>query len=201
MRPCIIVVFIAALVCPAPGMTGPTEMATFAGGCFWCIEQTFEAIPGVISAETGYTGGTLDHPTGREVATQTTGHFEAVRVTYEPAAVSYRSLLLAYMRNVDPTDPGGQFCERGASKATAIFVTNASQKAEAENIAARAQIALRRPVVTPILPGTRFWPAEAYDQDYARRNPLRYDFYRRACKRDAGLRRIWGAAPMFAAAP
>lgn len=186
---------------PARSASEATAVAIFAGGCFWCIEQAFEDVPGVISAETGYIGGALASPTDREVATGTTGHFEAARVTYRPAEVSYRRLLDLYMLSVDPTDAGGQFCERGPSKRTAIFVSDPTQKAEATAIAARAEAALGRPVVTQILPATEFWPAEAYHQDYARRNPQRYDFYRRACDRDAGLQRLWGAAPAFASGP
>ncbi len=201
MRRRILVALITALAWPMPGLSQQTEVAIFAGGCFWCLEAAFEAMPGVVSVETGYTGGALADPTDRLVARQTTGHFEAVRVTFQPAAISYRRLLISYMLSVDPTDPDGQFCERGPSKRTAIFVTDAAQREEAAAIAARAEATLRKPVVTLIRPATRFWPAEDYNQDYARRNPLRYDFYRRACERDAGLQRLWSTAPMFAADP
>lgn len=191
----------ACLVGSTRGDAHPAEVAIFAGGCFWCLEAKFEAAPGVVAAEPGYIGGWLDNPTDREVATQTTGHYEAVRVTFDPTTTSYRRLLIVYWLNVDPTNPDGQFCERGASKRTAIFVTGPEQERAATALKERAESVLRRPVVTPILPATTFWLAEPYHQDYARRNPLRYDFYQRGCGREAALLRIWGARPMLAADP
>ena len=185
----------------APAGAPRTETAIFAGGCFWCLEQRFEAEPGVLAAEPGYTGGTLDDPGYRDVTAQTSGHYEAVRVTFDPSLVSYRSLLVLYWLNIDPTDPDGQFCERGPSKRTAVFALDARQAAEAEAVRARAAATLGTEVATAILAAGRFWPAEEYHRDYARKNPLRLEFYRRSCGREAGLRAIWGARPMLALEP
>jgi len=178
-----------------------TETAVFAGGCFWCLEARFEAQSGVISVDPGYTGGTLANPSYRDVTAQTTGHYEAVQVRFDPARVSYGRLLVLYWLGIDPTDPDGQFCERGASKRAAVFALDATQAAKAETVRARAQAVLNARVVTPILHAGTFWPAEEYHRDYARKNPLRLEFYRRSCGREAGLRAIWGARPMLASDP
>ena len=170
-----------------------TETAIFAGGCFWCTEADFEHVPGVVEAVSGYTGGRTARPTYEQVSAGGTGHYEAVLVRYDPTRVSYSELARHFFRTVDPTDAGGQFCDRGESYRTAIFPLNPTQRRVAEAAKAEASRVLRGRVVTPIIPSSRFWPAEAYHQDYARRNPVRYNFYRWNCGRDARLREVWGA--------
>jgi peptide-methionine (S)-S-oxide reductase len=168
------------------------ETAAFAGGCFWCTEADFEHIPGVIDAVSGYTGGRTPNPTYESVSAGGTGHYEAVRVRFDRARISYSDLVRRFLRTVDPTDSGGQFCDRGDSYRTAIFVLTAAQRRSAEAALAEANRSLNGRVVTPILPLVRFTHAEAYHQDYARRNPIRYNFYRSRCGRDARLREVWG---------
>ena len=179
---------------PAPSPSGETETAIFAGGCFWCTEADFEKVPGVVSAVSGYTGGTLKDPTYEQVSAGGTGHYEAVRVTYDPAQVSYKQLVDYYFRTVDPTDAGGQFCDRGDSYRTAIFVGGPEERriAEAEKVEAGATLADE--VVTPVLPAAPFYEAEAYHQDYYKANSLKYRFYRTRCGRDARLAGLWGSA-------
>jgi peptide-methionine (S)-S-oxide reductase len=176
---------------PAPAAGG--VVAVFAGGCFWCTEADFEHVPGVIDAVSGYTGGRTVNPTYEEVSADRTGHYEAVRVRFDPARVSYETLASHYFRTVDPTDAGGQFCDRGESYRTAIFVSGPDQRRAAEAAKAEANRALGGRVVTPILPLGAFYEAEAYHQDYARRNPIRYRYYRGRCGRDARLREVWGS--------
>ena len=169
-------------------------MATFAGGCFWCMEPPFDKIPGVISTTSGYTGGKTENPTYEQVSSGDTGHAEAVRVIYDPAKVTYAQLLAVFWRNIDPHDAGGQFCDRGTQYRTAIFVHNDAQRKEAEESkrALEASGRLKQPIVTAIVTATRFYPAEDYHQDYYRKNPVRYKFYRANCGRDARLREVWG---------
>ena len=173
---------------PAP----QRESAIFAGGCFWCTEADFEKVPGVLSAVSGYTGGRLANPTYERVSAGGTGHYEAVRIIYDPARVSYAALAYYYFRTVDPLDAGGQFCDRGESYRTAIFVTGPRQRQIAEAAKAGAEKMLRKRVATPILPAARFYPAEGYHQDYYKKNRLKYGFYRSRCGRDARLSRLWG---------
>jgi peptide-methionine (S)-S-oxide reductase len=170
-----------------------TETAVFAGGCFWCMEHDMGAIPGVLSVTSGYTGGHVPNPTYEIVTGERSGHYEAVRVVYDPARISYRQILDRYWRLIDPTDNGGQFCDRGPSYRAAIFVTPA-QRDEAEASKARlvASRQIRGQIVTQILPLRRFYEAEEYHRDYARRNAARYAIYRAGCGRDATLRRVWG---------
>lgn len=172
--------------------SGRREVALFAGGCFWSVEANFEAMPGVVSAVSGFAGGSVANPTYDQVVRGGTGHLEAVQVTYDPARISYRQLVDRFWRTIDPTDPDGQFCDQGAPYATAVFAT-AVQKpvAEASRTAAVAVIGERR-FVTPVRPAARFWPAEAYHQDFARQNPVRYGGYTRFCGREARLRAVWG---------
>jgi methionine-S-sulfoxide reductase len=167
------------------------ETAIFAGGCFWCTEADFEKMPGVISAESGYTGGSESSPTYEQVAGDRTSHVEAVRVVYDPSKISYGTLISRFWRTVDPTDAGGQFCDRGASYATAVFVSSEAQRRAAEVSKAAAEKRLGQRVVTPIRDAVRFWPAEGYHQDYAKKNPLRYNTYRKGCGRDARLKALW----------
>lgn len=180
---------------PATTPAGAAE-AVFAGGCFWCVEHDFEALPGVIEAVSGYTGGTLENPRYEDVVTETTGHYEAVRVIYDPSVVTYEALLDHFWRHVDPTDAGGQFCDRGPSYRTAIFVTEGQRAAaEASRAALQASGVLPAPVVTEVLPLQTFWTAEDYHQDYADKNPVRYRFYRTGCGRDARVAEVWRNAP------
>ena len=169
-----------------------TAAAVFAGGCFWCTESDFDHIPGVISTTSGYSGGRTANPTYRQVSAGGTGHIEAVRIVYDPAKVSYQTLVARFFRTVDPLDSGGQFCDRGYQYRTAIFVADAAQRRVAEATKARAAALLRKPVATLILPAARFYPAEGYHQDYYKKNPIRYKYYRWRCGREARLAQIWG---------
>ena len=172
--------------------SGRREVALFAGGCFWSVEANFERIPGVVSAVSGFAGGRVANPTYDEVVRGGTGHLEAVQVTFDPARITYRQLVDRFWRTIDPTDPDGQFCDQGAVYATAVFATAAQrQVAEASRAAAAAIIGERR-FVTPVRDAARFWPAEAYHQDFARLNPVRYGGYSRFCGREARLRAVWG---------
>jgi len=169
------------------------ETAVFAGGCFWCTESDFEKIPGVRSAVSGYAGGREANPTYEQVSSERTGHVEAVKVTYDPAKISYQALVDRFWPTIDPTDNGGQFCDRGPSYRTGVFVSTAAQRQIAEASRARAQKRLGKPIVTPVRDLTGFWPAEGYHQDFAKKNPLRYHTYRLGCGRDAKLKALWKA--------
>ena len=168
------------------------ESAVFAGGCFWCSEADFEKLPGVVGAVSGYTGGRTRQPSYQQVSAGGTGHYEAVRVVYDPRQVSYAALLRHYFRSVDPLDPGGQFCDRGESYRTAIFVATPAQRKAAEAEKARVAQALKKPIATPILAAAPFWRAEAYHQDYYKKHSLKYRFYRSRCGRDSRLKQVWG---------
>lgn len=185
---------VPALALAAPAAPKPkTAQAVFAGGCFWCMESDMKAIPGVISVESGYTGGKLANPGYRDVLTEKTGHYEAVRVTFDTSKIDYGYLLSRYWRLVDPTDDGGQFCDRGPSYRPAVFVNGPDQRRIAE--ASRADAAKRLKsgrMTTPILDLGPFWPAEAYHRDYAKRHPGDYEAYRQGCGRDARLAAVWG---------
>jgi methionine-S-sulfoxide reductase len=179
-----------------PAQSGPDsgrrEVALFAGGCFWSVEANFERMPGVVSAVSGFAGGRVANPSYDQVVRGGTGHLEAVQVTFDPARISYRQLVDRFWRTIDPTDPDGQFCDQGATYATAVFATAAQRPiAEASRAAAAAVIGERR-FVTPVRDAARFWPAEAYHQDFARLNPVRYGGYSRFCGREARLRAVWG---------
>jgi methionine-S-sulfoxide reductase len=168
--------------------------AIFAGGCFWCMEPPFEKLPGVAAVTSGYTGGTWEYPTYEEVSTGRTGHVEAVEIVYDPETISYDQLLEVFWRNIDPTDPGGQFVDRGEQYRSAIFYLDEEQRrlAEASRIRLEQSGLFERPVVTEILPAAVFYRAEEYHQDYYRKNPVRYRFYRYGSGRDQFLNRIWG---------
>ncbi|MCA1285971.1 peptide-methionine (S)-S-oxide reductase MsrA [Salipiger bermudensis] len=180
-----------------------------AGGCFWCVEADFEKVRGVLGAVSGYTGGTTANPTYKQVSRGGTGHYEAVKITYDSAQVSADQLYAMFFRSVDPTDAGGQFCDRGESYRTAIFVSDAREKAAAEQAKAQAQAALGQSIVTPILQGARFYEAEAYHQDYYKSDDLilsrfgpiskakAYVRYRDACGRDQRVRQLWGSDAPF----
>jgi peptide-methionine (S)-S-oxide reductase len=187
-------VLAAAVLALVPAAAGAQLKATavFAGGCFWCVESDFDAIPGVLETISGYTGGHLDNPTYKQVSAGGTGHREAVQIVFNPAVVSYEQLLTAFWHSVDPTDAGGQFCDRGESYETAIYVADAAQRelAEASKQAAEAQ--LGKPVVTPIVDAGPFFPAEDYHQDYYEKSPIRYKYYRWACGRNQKIEEVWG---------
>jgi methionine-S-sulfoxide reductase len=172
-------------------------LATFAGGCFWCMEPPYDKLDGVLATISGYTGGDTVDPTYREVSAGGTGHAEVVQVTYDPAKVSYEQLLEVFWRNVDPLDAGGQFCDRGDQYRTAIFVHDAAQRrlAEQSKQALVDSGRFAQPVVTEIVEAATFYPAEDYHQDYYEKNPLRYKFYRWNCGRDQRLAELWGEPP------
>ena len=175
------------------GDSGRRETALFAGGCFWSVEANFEAIPGVVAAVSGFAGGSTANPTYDQVVDGGTGHLEAVRVTFDPARISYRQLVDRFWLTIDPTDPDGQFCDQGPSYATAVFASAAQKPAaQASRRAAAARIGASR-FTTPVRDAVRFWLAEAYHQDFARRNPVRYGGYSRFCRRSERLRAVWGA--------
>lgn len=167
-------------------------VATFAGGCFWCVEADFDHVAGVKETVSGYTGGSVDKPDYKQVSAGGTGHREAVRIVYDPEVVTYDKLLDVFWRSVDPTDSGGQFCDRGESYETAIYVMNADERKTAEASKAEAQAALGKPVVTPVNDAGAFWPAEDYHQNYYVENPVRYKYYRWNCGRDQRIGEVWG---------
>ncbi len=180
-----------------------------AGGCFWCVEADFEKVRGVSEVVSGYTGGTVSNPTYRQVVGGGTGHYEAVRIVYDADRVSYRQLLDLFFRSVDPTDAGGQFCDRGDSYRTAIFVSNAAEQSAAEAAKSAAQAELGQRIVTPILQASAFYEAEDYHQDYYKGRSIvltrggpksqaeAYRFYRQGCGRDARVAQLWGSDAPF----
>lgn len=182
-----------------------------AGGCFWCVEADFEKISGVIEVETGFTGGKVDNPTYKQVARGGTGHLEAVKIRFNPAEVTREQLLYLFFRSIDPTDAGGQFCDRGESYRTAVFVTGLAEKSIAEAARSNAESVLGQNVVTSILPLARFWPADAYHQDYYKNKGIiltrfgprtkasAYKLYRQSCERDDRVKALWGDDAPFAA--
>ena len=169
---------------------------TFAAGCFWCVEPPFDKLPGVVSTTSGYTGGHVKDPTYEQVSSGRTGHVEAVEIVYDPTKVTYKALLSAFWLNVDPTDAGGQFCDRGEQYLSAIFYHSEEQRSVAEESKQELDKSKRLPgpVVTEIKPVATFYPAEDYHQDYCNKNPLRYQLYRTGCGRDRVLERLWGKA-------
>ncbi len=174
---------------------GQTAKATFAGGCFWCTESDLQKVPGVISVISGYTGGSVKTPSYEQVSDGGTGHRESVEVTYDPKKVSYGQLLDAFWHDVDPFDADGQFCDKGSQYTSAIFYRDAAQKELAERSKRAWEQHFKRKIVTEILPAGPFYVAEEYHQDYAKKNPIRYNFYRFNCGRDQRLAALWGKAP------
>lgn len=169
-----------------------TESAIFAGGCFWCLEQDFEKLPGVIEAESGYIGGNEPFPSYYEVAAGGTGHTEAVRVYYDPRRVNYARLLEHFWRHIDPTTKDRQFCDKGNQYRSGIYFQNEAERRAAE--ASRDELIRSgrfARIETEIAPAWKFWPAEDYHQDYYKKNPVRYSFYRFACGRDARVEQLW----------
>ncbi|HUG53963.1 MAG TPA: peptide-methionine (S)-S-oxide reductase MsrA [Vicinamibacteria bacterium] len=176
-----------------PNAPAARAKATFAGGCFWCMEGPFDTIPGVVSTTSGYIGGGVKNPTYEQVSAGITGHAEAVEIVYDPGKVTYQQLLDVFWRNVDPTDGGGQFCDRGTQYRTGIFFHGEEQRVLAERSRQALQAGKKKDaIVTQIVPATAFYPAEEYHQDYYTKNPLRYKFYRLNCGRDQRLRDLWG---------
>jgi len=177
--------------------TGAVETATFAGGCFWCMQPPFDSLPGVVSVTVGYTGGTVKNPTYEQVCTGTTGHLEAVQVAFDPAKTSYEKLLDVYWRSIDPTDPGGQFADRGKQYQTAIFYHSPQQKAAAERSKAAldASHAFNKPIVVKILPASEFYKAEDYHQKYYCKSPAHYKAYKTGSGREEFLDLHWKVPP------
>lgn len=181
-----------ALAAPAIAASN-LQSAVFSGGCFWSMQHDLEHVPGVTDTVVGYAGGTQPHPTYDEVSSERTGYLELIKVTFDPAKISYAQLVQRYWHVIDPTDAGGAFCDRGASYHSAIFVTSPDQRRIAEaSKTALEQGALKGRIVTPIRDAATFWPAEDYHQHYADKNPADYGDYRTGCRKDEVLRRIWG---------
>ena len=184
-------------------MTGPataqpsaqaTAKATFAGGCFWCVEADFDKVRGVISTTSGYIGGTVANPSYEQVSAKVTGHAEAVEIVFDPAQVSYEQLLGYFWRTIDPTTQDRQFCDSGSPYRTAIFTHGPEQAAAAKASLAALEKSkpFKEPIVTTIEAAGPFYPAEAYHQDYYKKNPVRYQYYRASCGRDLRLQQLWG---------
>jgi peptide-methionine (S)-S-oxide reductase len=171
-----------------------TEIATFAGGCFWCMEPPFDKVEGVISTTSGYTGGNKVNPTYKQVSAGKTGHAEAIQIEFDPAKVSYDDLLAVFWKNIDPTTPNRQFCDHGSQYRSEIFYHNEAQKDAAEKSLEKLNQTkpFDDPVVTEIARAGTFYPAEEYHQDYYQKNPLRYKYYRYMCGRDQRLEKLWG---------
>jgi peptide-methionine (S)-S-oxide reductase len=184
---------LVSLAVPVTSAWAQTAKATFAGGCFWCVEADFDKVPGVISTTSGYIGGSVANPTYEQVSAKTTGHAEAVEIVFDPAKVSYEQLLEKFWRTIDPTTKDRQFCDAGSPYRTAIFTHGPQQAAAAQ--ASRAALdkskPFKEPIVTTIEAAGAFYAAEGYHQDYYRKNPVRYNYYRTSCGRDARLRELW----------
>lgn len=179
---------------PTPSVSGPVATAIFAGGCFWSIEKLFDEMDGVVSATSGFSGGTVKDPNYEVVSSGATGHMEAVKVVYDPAKVTYAKLLDAFWHDIDPTTPNGQFCDFGPQYRTAIFYHDEAQHRAilASKVKIDESKVLSRPIVTQVLPESAFYPADEGHQDFARRNPVYYNSYRIGCGRDAKLKEVWG---------
>jgi peptide-methionine (S)-S-oxide reductase len=186
------------LAAPSMGQEKPPpagfEAAIFAGGCFWCMEPPYDELPGVVSTTSGYISGRTKNPTYKEVSAGTTGHTEAVRVIYDPKKVTFEKLLEVFWRNIDPTVKDKQFCDTGSMYRTGIYYLSPGQKKLAEDSRARLEKTkpFKAPIVTEIVAATEFWAAEDYHQDYYKKNPVRYKFYRSGCGRDERLQELWG---------
>jgi peptide-methionine (S)-S-oxide reductase len=191
---CILLLF--SFLCVSNTVAGQKEAATFAGGCFWCMEQPFDSLPGVISVMPGYTGGTKLNPTYKEVSAGGTGHTEAVQIIYDPAKISYEKLLQVFWRNIDPTAKDHQFCDSGNQYRAGIFYHNENQKKLA--LLSRETIiktkSFKEPVVTEVVQASTFYPAEEYHRQYYKKNPIRYRYYRSSCGRDNRLKALWGSS-------
>lgn len=182
---------IGLMMNPAKASTS-TETAIFSGGCFWCVEEAFNHLPGVLSVTVGYTGGHIPNPTYEQVSHENTGHKESVQILFDPMKITYDDLLAIYWHNIDPFDGGGQFCDKGDSYKAVIFYTNDEQQEKAEASKKKIEDKFQEPLATEIQPASPFYPAEDYHQHYAEKNPLRYKFYRYTCGRDQRLGQVWG---------
>ena len=186
---------VAAQTAPqaAPQTPAATAKATFAGGCFWCVEADFDKVPGVLSTTSGYIGGRTANPTYEQVSAGATGHAEAVEIVFDPAKVSYAQLVEHFWRTIDPTTVDRQFCDAGSAYRTAIFTHDEAQRAtvQASLAALEKSKPFKGPIVTQLVPAGAFTPAEAYHQDYYKKNPVRYQYYRASCGRDARLKQLW----------
>jgi peptide-methionine (S)-S-oxide reductase len=190
-----ILVGITAAILTASAFTATaqeTKIATFAGGCFWCIESDFDKVPGVLKTISGYAGGKTENPTYRQVSRGNTGHREVLQITYDPNKVNYAPLLTVFWHSVDPTDAGGQFCDRGVPYQTAVFVENDEQLKLAKASKAAIMKSLGKTIATTIENGAKFYPAEHYHQDYHTKSPLRYKYYRWNCGRNQRVEKLWG---------
>lgn len=196
MKSKIMIGLVLGAMVSATGFAGEPAVATFAGGCFWCMEPPFDHLDGVISTTSGYTGGKVKKPSYKEVSAGGTGHAEAVQVLYDPDRVSYQELLEVFWRNIDPTVVDRQFCDRGTQYRSAVFVHDEAQRRAAEDskAALEADKPFDGPIVTEIVEASTFYPAEEYHQDYYLKNPIRYKYYRYGCGRDKRLEELWGAA-------
>ena len=193
LAPLMTIAFGLALLAAAPALTAARyQTAVFAGGCFWSMQHDMEHIPGVVSTEVGYSGGHVANPTYEQVSTETTGHYESIKVTYDPAKITYPQLVQKYFHTTDPTDPAGAFCDKGPSYRPAIFVANPVERKTAEQAKAQAQTQLKQRVVTQILPLGPFYAAEDYHQHYSDKNPGRYGVYREGCGKDRVIKSLWG---------
>ncbi len=193
----LIIAALAALLTASANVTAAEDRiqtATFAGGCFWCMEPAFDSLTGVISTTSGYTGGHQKDPTYEQVSSGTTGHTEAIQIEFDSSKISYEELLAVYWRNIDPTTADRQFCDTGTQYRPAIFYHDAAQKKAVEKSlnAVRQNKTFDEAIVTEISPATTFYPAEDYHQDYYLKNPLHYKYYRLACERDKRLEILWG---------
>ena len=199
---------VLAVLMLLPGLAH-AEKAILAGGCFWCVEADFEGVKGVTGVVSGFAGGKLADPTYAQVTAGGTGHYEAVEISFDPGTISYAEVLRLFFRSVDPTDAGGQFCDRGDSYRTAIFAKGAAQKAVADAAKAEAGKVLGAVIATKVLKAGAFWPADAYHQDYYRQSKVivtrfgprkkstAYKLYRDACGRDSRVRDLWGSQAAF----
>jgi peptide-methionine (S)-S-oxide reductase len=174
------------------GAAAEQKSAVFAGGCFWCVEEAFDKVPGVTATTSGYTGGSIENPTYEQVSSGGTGHFEVVKVDYDDAKVSYEALLDVFWKNVDPFDARGQFCDKGSQYLSAVFVAGDAEKALAEASKTDVAAKFNEPIATPILPAATFYPAEGYHQNFHVTNAARYKFYKFGCGRAQRLQEIWG---------
>lgn len=177
---------------PAQAPKGQLAEAVFAGGCFWCTEADFDKMPGVVSTTSGYIGGKVTNPTYEQVSAGGTGHIEGVRVVYDPRRISYPTLVQRFLRTIDVTDGGGQFCDRGYSYRPAIFVKGGEQRRTSQAALQAAEKQIGKNTDVALLPAAKFWSAEDYHQDYYKKNPVRYKFYRWNCGRDQRLKQVWG---------
>lgn len=190
-----VVLTLSALQATQPASKASQATAVFAAGCFWCVEEAFDKVAGVIATTSGYTAGRTPNPTYEQVSSGGTGHTEAVQVVYDPSKVTYETLLTAFWRNVDAVDGGGQFCDRGSQYRSGIYYQSEEQKRQAEASKAKIASQLGKPIATEVVAATAFYPAEGYHQDYYKKNPLRYKVYKWNCGRAQRLEELWGATP------